>query len=308
MATSAGTRPFVGIRREPPPKLSDEHVGFNGRLAAWVTKFVGSMWVVYFVVAFTLVWMALATWGPLHPVDPYPFPFLLFMGNVVQLMLVFIILVGQGVLGAAAERRALQTYVDAEAILHEMERLHDHMVKQDQILNRGIKLVDTSPHPWIAQRRMVKPTRVAAHHVGINGRIGAFLTSKVSSMWAFYLSAVLQFGWIGLATWGFLRSVDPYPFPFLLFISSLLQLIFMFVIMVGQGVLGQAGDNRAHQTYLDAEAILHECGRLQHHLTAQDKALAKICGYISDHAPETFPVRLPEATLSTPPSGGGDEP
>jgi len=29
-----------------PPRLADEHVGFNGRLAAAMTKAVGTMWVV----------------------------------------------------------------------------------------------------------------------------------------------------------------------------------------------------------------------------------------------------------------------
>jgi hypothetical protein len=55
-------------------------------------------------------------------------------------------------------------------------------------------------------------------------------------MWAFYAAAVFQFGWIALAQVGII-TFDPYPFAFLLFISSLLQLVFMFVIMVGQDVL-----------------------------------------------------------------------
>ncbi len=72
--------------------MADEHVGFNGRFAAALTRTVGSMWVVYFTTLFVLAWIALATFGPLHTHDPYPFPFLLFIGNVVQLLLVFVIL------------------------------------------------------------------------------------------------------------------------------------------------------------------------------------------------------------------------
>ncbi|HEX7264960.1 MAG TPA: DUF1003 domain-containing protein [Candidatus Dormibacteraeota bacterium] len=279
-----------------PPTVADERVGFNGRLAAWITKHVGSMWVVYFTIGFISLWMIVATWGPLHRVDPYPFAFLLFLGNVVQLLLVFIILVGQQVLGITADKRAVATFNDAEAILHEVEQLHRHLESQDRILNRGISLVESQPHPWIQKRRAVAPPRVADHHIGINGQIAAFLTRTVGTMWAFYVAAIGQFGWMGLSLVGLIKF-DPYPFAFLLFISSLLQLIFMFVIMVGQDVLGQAGDHRAQQTFLDAEAVLHECARLQHHLTAQDKVIVKICGYVQEHAPDHHPVKAPEPTV-----------
>jgi uncharacterized membrane protein len=128
------------------------------------------------------------------------------------------------------------------------------------------------------------PATVKEQHTGLNGRIAAWITERVGSMWAFYVATVFQFGWIGLAQAGVI-TFDPYPFAFLLFLSSLAQLIFMFIIMVGQEVLGRAGDKRAEQTYLDGEAVLHECKRLQEHLTAQDRLIVKICAYIKEHAP-----------------------
>ncbi len=270
--------------------MADEHIGFNGRFAAALTKTVGSMWVVYFTTLFVLAWIALATFGPLHSRDPYPFPFLLFIGNVVQLLLVFVILVGQQVLGRTADKRSLQTYEDAEEIFKEVVALHDHMVEQDRVLNRGISLVERQPHPWIADREVTPPPMVEDQYVGLNGRIAAWITRRVGSMWAFYVAALFQFGWIGLSVIGII-TFDPYPFAFLLFLSSLAQLIFMFVIMVGQEVLGRAGDKRAQQTYLDAEAVLHETARLQEHLTAQDRLIVGICGYIEEHAPADHPIR-----------------
>ncbi len=87
------------------------------------------------------------------------------------------------------------------------------------------------------------------------------------------------------------RVFDPYPFAFLLFLSSLSPLIFMFIIMVGQEVLGRAGDKRAQQTYLDAEAVLYEYARLEEHLTAQDWVTVEICGDIAEHAPAARPIR-----------------
>ncbi|GAC1357775.1 MAG: hypothetical protein NVSMB42_16850 [Herpetosiphon sp.] len=277
-------------QRRAPAMLADEHIGFNGRFAAGLTKTVGSMWTVYFTTLFVLAWIALATFGPLHARDPYPFPFLLFIGNVVQLLLVFVILVGQQILGRAADQRALQTYEDAEEIFREVVQLHDHLVEQDRILNQGISLFESQPHPWIADRKVTPPPNVEEQYVGRNGRIAAWITRRVGTMWAFYIATVFQFGWIGLSLAG-LISFDPYPFAFLLFLSSLAQLIFMFVIMVGQEVLGRAGDKRSQQTYLDAEAILHESRRLQEHLTAQDSLLVELCGYIAEHAPVDHPLR-----------------
>ena len=283
-----------------PPRLADEHVGFNGRLAVVVTKAVGTMWAVYFITTFILVWMALGIWGPLRKVDPYPFAFLLFLGNVAELMLLSIILVGQSVMGAAADKRSLQTYQDAEAILHEMGQMREHLLAQDRILNQGISLVEHQPHPWIEQRKKLKPPRVEDGHVGLNGRIAARMTKAVGTMWAFYVAAIAQLGWMGLALAGVIRF-DPYPFAFMLFMSSLLQLVLEFVIMVGQDVLGKAGDGRAQQTYLDAEAILHECLALQRHLLAQDGAIVRICGYIAENAPADHPVRTQQPTaLATP--------
>ncbi len=277
-------------QRRGPAKMADEHLGFNGRFAAALTRSVGTMWVVYFTTLFVLAWIALASFGPLHARDPYPFPFLLFIGNVVQLLLVFVILVGQQVLGRTADKRSLQTYEDAEEIFHEVVQLHDHLEEQDRILNQGISLVETQTHPWIADRKVTPPPTVEDEYIGLNGRIAAWITRRVGSMWAFYIATIFQFGWIGLSIVGVI-TFDPYPFAFLLFLSSLAQLIFMFIIMVGQEVLGRAGDKRAQQTYLDAEAVLHECARLQEHLTAQDRLIVSICGYIAEHAPADHPIR-----------------
>ena len=123
--------PHVHVRRHrKPAQISDEHIGFNGRLAAWITGKLGSRWTVYGCTAFIAIWVLLAQLGPLS-FDKYPFSFLLVLGNVVQLLLIFIILLGQQVLGRASDRRAVQTYEDAEAILHDCEQIQNHLIAQD---------------------------------------------------------------------------------------------------------------------------------------------------------------------------------
>ena len=258
------------------------------------------MWSVYITIVF--VWIVVASIGPLHKTDHYPFPFLLFLGNLVQLVLVFVILVGQGVLGHSSDQRCERTFNDAETILSEVCTLHSHLVDQDKIPNKGFGLVKSEAHPRVKERETLIPTTVKAQYVGLNGLIAAAITRVVSTIWAFYFAVLFQLDWIGLVLAGII-TFDPYPFAFLLFISSLLQLVFMFVITVGQDVLGWAGTQRAEQTYLDTEAVGHECRRLQRHLTEQDKAVVAIFDYIESEAPQDHSIRrtLPTVTFQKTP-------
>jgi uncharacterized membrane protein len=116
--------------------------------------------------------------------------------------------------------------------------------------------------------------------VTVNDRIAAWLTQRLGTMLAFYLAAGTQVAWIVLAQVG-IQRFDPYPFAFMSFLSTLAQLIFMIVIMVGQDVLGRAADRRSEQTFLDAEAIFHECQRMKARLTAQDRIIASLTGYVN---------------------------
>jgi uncharacterized membrane protein len=248
------------------------------------------MWTVYACVAITAGWMLLGS-PRLLGFDPYPYPFLLFCGNVVQLLLIFVILLGQQVLGRSADKRALQTYQDAEAILRDCEQIQNHLIAQDAHLAEGISL-DATEQEAIAQagERFERPPTMADQYTGFNGRLAAWITNKVGTMTAFYLATVFQLGWIALAQTGVI-GFDPYPFSFLLFLSSLTQLLLMFVIMVGQQVIGQAADQRATQTYLDAEAVLHACERLQAHLRVQDLAIRHVVAHMNECRPQQVTQR-----------------
>ncbi len=270
---------------QQPVLTTDEQIGVNGAIAAALTRCVGSMTALYVVLAIVAGWMALATWGPLHAVDPYPFAFLLFLDNVIQLVLCLVILVGQRVLGMAADRRAVQTYENAEAIFERIADLQAHLDRHDRALSRGVSLLESRPHPWIERHRVQRPPRALDQAVSVNGRIAARLTQRLGSMWAFYAAAGTQVVWMGLAAAG-VQRFDPYPFAFMTFLSTLAQLIFMIVIMVGQGVLGRAADRRSEQTYLNAEAILHECQRMEARLTAQDRLIDSLSGYTTGEITE----------------------
>src|SRR5580693_3127361 len=105
--------------------IADEHIGFNGWLAAGITKGFGSMWAFYVLVVWMFAWMFLASVGfSIFRFDQYPFTFLLFLSNLVQLWALPVLAVGQQVLSRASDKQALQTYEDAEAVLHLTDETH----------------------------------------------------------------------------------------------------------------------------------------------------------------------------------------
>lgn len=260
-----------------PGQAPDQQASFNARLAAWITARIGSMWTVYICLAITAIWMVIGS-RQLLGFDPYPYPFLLFLGNVVQLLLIFIILLGQQVLGQSADRRSMRTYDDAEAILVDCEQIQNHLIAQDAYLTSGTDLRRQDAETLArAAERIEAPPGADDHYVGFNGRLAAWITHKVGTMTAFYVAVIFQAAWmVAGQAFGF----DPYPYFFLLFLSSLIQLILMFVIMVGQRVIGQAADSRAALTYLNAEAVLHACEGLQVHLRAQDLAIRHVVEHL----------------------------
>ncbi|MBU3067748.1 DUF1003 domain-containing protein [Nocardia sp. NEAU-G5] len=258
----------------------------NDAVAAAVTRWVGSMPAVYAVLVVFSGYMALATWwGPLHRADPYPFPFLLFLNNAAQLVLCLIILVGQRVLSADAERRAVQTYEHTEAIFRQVADLQAHLDRQDEVLWRSLSLLESNRQPRTERHQVQHPPRAAERVVTRNDRIAAWLTTKLGSIWAFYLAAGSQLLWILLPQAG-IQRFDRYPFLFMTFLSTLAQLLFMIVITVGQDVLGRAGDRRSEQTFLDAEAVLRECRRMEQRLAAQDRVIDSLSGYVTGRAVE----------------------
>ncbi len=120
------SHPWIKQRKEEGPHLTKhEHIGFNGRLAVFITNRFGSMWAFYFLVIWMFGWMFLASTGFAYfRNDPYPFTFLLFLSNLVQLFALPILAVGQQVLSRASDKQAQQTYKDAEAILQLQDEIH----------------------------------------------------------------------------------------------------------------------------------------------------------------------------------------
>jgi hypothetical protein len=126
--------------RVHPATVREQHgEGVNAAVAVWITKHVGTMWCAYL---FTLV--ALVSLPDVLDQAGFGIGFTLGSGTVLvvawvaqtflQLVLLSVIMVGQDVQSKAADKRAEDTYKDAEAVLHEALEIQAHLAEQDKAL------------------------------------------------------------------------------------------------------------------------------------------------------------------------------
>src|SRR5271157_3597884 len=124
------------------------------RLALWITIQVGSMGFFLIIFGWTVCWLG---WNLLAPQawqfdPPMGFVFWLFISNVIQILLMPLIMVGQNIQGRHAEARAehdldvnVKAEQEIEVILHHIERQNDMLaamlekqgITLEQVLRRN---------------------------------------------------------------------------------------------------------------------------------------------------------------------------
>jgi len=137
-----------------------------------------------------------------------------------------------------------------------------------------------TPHARTSERlggTAPPPPKVNDERVGINGKLGLFITTIVGTMWAAYLFTLLAL----ISFPSAIRSGDSIIIVAWI-AQTFLQLVLLPIIIVGQNIQAKAADRRADETYKDAEAVLHECVQIQAHLTAQDNAQQTQIGELRD--------------------------
>lgn len=124
--------PHAARRRgQGPATVADQHPTgsavqrFNTRVALTVTRIVGSMWCAYAFAAFDMISLPSAIRGGVSTLVSW------IAQTFLQLVLLSIIMVGQNVQSAAADKRAESTWMDAEAILHGLGEAQNHLDAQD---------------------------------------------------------------------------------------------------------------------------------------------------------------------------------
>ena len=116
-------------RREKAPTIADEHVGPNGRIALWVTATVGTMWCAYIFAGLAFIALPSALGGGILAMIQW------ISQTFIQLVMLSVIMVGQNILGAAADKRSEATYKDAEATFAEAQSIQAHLQAQDDAMN-----------------------------------------------------------------------------------------------------------------------------------------------------------------------------
>ena len=116
-------------KKHNPAKTTDEHVGFNGRIALTLTTVVGTMWCAYAFAMLALVALPSALQGG-RLLDLIQW----ISQTFIQLVMLSVIMVGQNILSRASDKRADETYQDAEATLHEAQQIQDHLKAQDDAI------------------------------------------------------------------------------------------------------------------------------------------------------------------------------
>ena len=123
-------------------------------------------------------------------------------------------------------------------------------------------------HPHVATR---KHPAEKSRKIGVNERIGLWVTKRVGTMWAAYVffgltlvslpAAIASGNVIVMVSW---------------IAQTFLQLVLLPIIIVGQNIQAASSEERAIATYEDAGAILEEAKEIQVHLQQQDKALSTL--------------------------------
>ena len=127
--------PHIAKRKaEGVALIADEQVGFNGWLAATITRAVGSMWCAYAFAALALISLPDAIHGGVFTLVSW------ISQTFLQLVLLSIIMVGQRVLASASDKQALQTFKDAEAVLQLTDEI-DKLIKINTDLTTEIHRV-----------------------------------------------------------------------------------------------------------------------------------------------------------------------
>ena len=128
--------PHIENRKQRHPNLNTKPKTLNEKIGYLITKGVGTMWAAYIFFGLTLVSLpaVIMKGDPVLIVSWIAQTFL-------QLVLLPIIIVGQNIQAAAAEKRAILTYEDSAAVLEESIKIQEHLNHQDKSLEHLINRV-----------------------------------------------------------------------------------------------------------------------------------------------------------------------
>src|SRR5580693_803705 len=122
-------------------------IRFNARFGLRITLVVGTMWAAY-------IFTVLALFALPDAIKQGTYFIIVWLSSsFLQLVLLPIIIVGQNIQAAASDKRAEETYKDAEAVLKEAEEIQKHLLAQDEVITaimaRLESLIGQVPPPTV---------------------------------------------------------------------------------------------------------------------------------------------------------------
>jgi hypothetical protein len=142
------------------------------------------------------------------------------------------------------------------------------------------------PHPHILRRKAARPVTVADQFARtgpitrFNTAFALKITAAVGSMWCAYIFAAITLVGLPSAIRDGVGGIVQW------IAQTFLQLVLLSIIIVGQNVQAAASDQRAENTYQDAEAVLHEALQIQDHLLIQDRELERLIAAVGTLPPK----------------------
>jgi uncharacterized membrane protein len=114
------------------------------RFALFVHRSVGSLKFFFLILIWTIVWLGWNMFAPLeYRFDPAPaFVIWLFASNILQLVLLPVIMVGQNIEGRAAEWRSQMDFEINKKAEHEVEVIVAHLENQNEMLLELARKID----------------------------------------------------------------------------------------------------------------------------------------------------------------------
>ncbi len=133
--------------RKPIRNDRIEHLqtlSFSERFAVFIHKQVGSLGFFLLLIFWTTGWLSWNIWVPAEwRFDPGPaFVIWLFISNILQLILLPVIMVGQNIEGRAAEWRAQMDFEINKKAEHEIEVIIAHLENQNELLLELVRKVE----------------------------------------------------------------------------------------------------------------------------------------------------------------------
>jgi hypothetical protein len=119
-----------------PPITRKVPTTLNERIAFVLTSAVGTMWCAYIFALLALLVVPEAVRGGL-------LAFVQWVSQTfIQLVMLSVIMVGQNIMGRAADKRAEMTYKDADATFHEAQQIQSHLLAQDVAINTVLERLE----------------------------------------------------------------------------------------------------------------------------------------------------------------------